>query len=171
MAKQLNTILRLRRDNDYNYRKIASTFIPADGEICLVDTSSGGGLRAVCGDGKTPFGELSYNDTKVIKGIYKDGAFYNKDNEIIPALLTDIYIDISNGGLYYYNGIEYKIISSLPAANAETAGIMKLYDSLGYNTDGTMTQKAITEELNQKVEVYVDEESEETLIFSYDIFN
>ena len=31
----LNAILRLRRDNHYNYAKIKDTFIPANGEICL----------------------------------------------------------------------------------------------------------------------------------------
>jgi hypothetical protein len=51
----INAILRLRRDNDYNYAKIKDTFIPADGEICLVDTARNG-LRAVCGDGVSTFG-------------------------------------------------------------------------------------------------------------------
>jgi hypothetical protein len=55
----INAILRLRRDNDYNYAKIKDTFIPANGEICLVDTARYG-LRAVCGDGVSTFGQLEY---------------------------------------------------------------------------------------------------------------
>jgi hypothetical protein len=55
----LNVVIRLRRDNDYNYKKIKDTFIPENGEICLVDTARDG-LRAVCGDGKTTFGELPF---------------------------------------------------------------------------------------------------------------
>ena len=55
----INAVLRLRRDNDYNYEKIKSSFIPANGEICLVDTSRNG-LCAVCGDGITPFGQLKF---------------------------------------------------------------------------------------------------------------
>lgn len=51
----INAVLRLRRDNDFNYAKIKDTFIPANGEICLVDTARNG-LCAVCGDGVTPFG-------------------------------------------------------------------------------------------------------------------
>lgn len=39
---------------------------------------------------------------------------------------------------------------------------MKLYDSLGENVDGTMTQKAITEELEKKVGASI---SGETIIF------
>lgn len=43
---------------------------------------------------------------------------------------------------------------------------MKLYDTVGTNTDGTMTQKAITDELDDKVEVEINQE-EELLVFSY----
>ena len=39
MNKLFNTIIRLRRDNDYNYAKIKDTFVPAKGEPCLVDTA------------------------------------------------------------------------------------------------------------------------------------
>lgn len=44
---------------------------------------------------------------------------------------------------------------------------MKLYNSTGSNIDGTMSQKAITDELNEKVELTLNQE-EETLIFSWD---
>lgn len=37
---------------------------------------------------------------------------------------------------------------------------MKLYDTVGDNTDGTMTQKAITDELNEKVEIDTDVSNE-----------
>jgi hypothetical protein len=43
--------------------------------------------------------------------------------------------------------------------------VLKLYNEVGYNTDGTMTQKAITEELDTKVELSLKEE-EELIIFS-----
>ena len=55
----INAVLRLRRDNDYNYAKIKDSFIPANGEICLVDTAREG-LRAVCGDGINTFGQLEF---------------------------------------------------------------------------------------------------------------
>lgn len=42
---------------------------------------------------------------------------------------------------------------------------MKLYDSVGQNTDGTMTQKAISDELDDKFEIALNIE-EETIIFS-----
>jgi hypothetical protein len=42
---------------------------------------------------------------------------------------------------------------------------MKLYSTTGANIDGTMTQKAITDELREKVEVTLNT-SEELLIFT-----
>lgn len=168
----LNTIIRLRRDNDYNYAKIKDKFIPASGEICLVDTVKDG-LRAVCGDGKTVFGELKYLDEIIIKGYYFDNKFY-QDKEMtieLPAQTNKIYICIKKVyTLYIYDGIQYHQISgsagALPTATSEVPGIMKLYNTVGNNEDGTMTQKAITDELDDKVEIQLNKD-EELLIFTY----
>ena len=67
----INAILRLRRDNEFNYDKIKNSFVPADGEICLIDTARNG-LRAVCGDGKTTFAELDYLNELIQKGYYNN---------------------------------------------------------------------------------------------------
>ena len=79
MNSVFNGIIRLRRDNDFNYDKIKDTFIPANGEVCLVDTARQG-LRAKVGDGVTVFSELEYSDAQIrsevesiiIRGYYKD---------------------------------------------------------------------------------------------------
>ena len=169
----LNVILRLRRDNDYNYAKIKDSFVPANGEICLVDTARSG-LRAVCGDGKTPFGELDFMDNLFITGYAYNGLFYtDAAHTTLCKTNTNIfYIDIPTSGMYYYDGIEYKEISrsSVPTATMATdttPGIMKLYSTTGQSEDGTMTQKAITDELNEKVEITLNIE-EELIIFSRD---
>lgn len=148
--KQFNAILRLRRDNDYNYKKVENTFIPAKGEICLIDTAQGQ-LKAVCGDGITTFGKLEYFNQLIFKGYYVGGLFF-KDKELteMHKAFTDvIYIDLNTNKLYYFNGEEFCQIggSDIKTATASEAGIMKLYASAGYNEDGTMTQKAITEEI------------------------
>lgn len=168
-----NAIIRLRRDNEINYLKIKDRFIPADGEICLVDTIANG-LRVVCGDGKTTFGELQYLDDFIIKGYFFENNFYEDIEHTIkyPAQVNKIYICKASGySLYIYDDKNYhKIsgegISSLPTANAQTAGVLKLYSTIGFNEDGTMTQKAITEELNEKVEIELNKD-EELLIFTY----
>ena len=63
--------------------------------------------------------------------------------------------------MYYYDGVSYIVINdTLYHATDVVPGIMKLYSSKGNNTDGTMTQKAITNELNKKYEVQVDANDE-----------
>ena len=163
----INAILRLRRDNEFNYDKIKNSFIPADGEICLVDTARDG-LRAVCGDGKTVFGELEYLNELIQKGYYNNGVFY-KDAEMtqqLKAMAIRIYIDLKENEMYHFNGETFiKIGTKVPTATAELPGILKLYTTTGHNEDGTMTQKAITDELDTKVELTLKEE-EELIIFS-----
>lgn len=163
-----NAILRLRRDNDYNYAKIKDKFIPANGEICLVDTAQHG-LQVVCGDGKTPFSQLQYVNTLLVNGYYFENAFYKdkEHTEIIAPIAMKVYVDFSTHALYIFDGIAYVPIGgNVTRANSQTAGIMKLYDTTGDNIDGTMTQRAITDELDDKVEIELNKD-EELLIFTY----
>ena len=60
--KHINAIIQLRRDNDYNFEAVKNTFIPANGEVVLVDTAKDG-LRAKVGDGYSTFAQLQYTDT------------------------------------------------------------------------------------------------------------
>ena len=147
----------LRRDNDYNYRQKENTLIPANNEICLVDVA-GYGLRVKIGDGTSTFAELAYIDepilknidSLVVKGYFYQDAFYAdlQHTELLDALQGRIYIDAVSSKLYFYNGHNYEAQkTNLPNATADIAGIMKLYDQTGYNTDGAMTQRAITDEL------------------------
>ena len=166
----VNAILRLRRDNDYNYAKIKDTFIPANGEICLVDTARYG-LRAVCGDGVSTFGQLEYIGESFQQGYwdYITEKFYKDKNltqEIVDKRENVLYLDIDSSQLYYYTGSQFKLIElNLPTASETVLGVLKLYDSVGDNIDGTMTQRAITEELDTKVELSLKED-EELVIFS-----
>ena len=153
----INAVLRLRKDTEANYAKVKDTFVPANGEVCLVDTDRDG-LRAVCGDGKTPFGQLSYFVDLIQLGYYVSGKFY-KEASGATALLaspTRVYIDIPSGKMYYYEAGYREITVTFPVASATTAGIAKLYDTTGGNTDGSMTQKSITDALNKKAEVSYD---------------
>lgn len=173
----VNAIIRLRRDNDYNYAKIKDTFIPADGEICLVDTARYG-LKAVCGDGVSTFGQLEYIGESFQQGYWDHvtGAFYydkKLTQEIVNKRENVLYLDIDSSQIYYYTGSQFKQIElGLPTASETVLGVLKLYNNTGDNTDGTMTQKAITneleninDELDTKVEVSLKED-EELVIFS-----
>lgn len=162
----VDVVITLRRDNDYNYEKVKDTFIPANGEPILVDTSSTG-LRLKIGNGISTYSQLGYADEFIINGYYYNEKFYSDSNhtELIYGQPNRLYIDLRNSFIYYYDNEKYNRTVNSPIASSSILGIMKLYQTIGFNTDGTMTQKAITEGLNEKFEVNVDA-SEETIIFA-----
>lgn len=174
-TRVIKTIIALRRDNDYNYEKIENTFIPLKGEVCFVDTSDG--LCMKVGDGVTLFSQLDYFnntnnntiDTYIVKGYLNKNNFYTdiEFKNIIKPSNKKIYIDLLSNLIYSYENSNYICISSnIPTATSEISGVMKLYNSTGKNIDGTMTQKAITDELNNKVEISFNDTDSEMVIFS-----
>lgn len=173
-TKTLLTQIKLRRDNDYNYEAKKTTYIPLKGEVCLVDVA-GKGLKAKVGDGVTVWANLPYTDEEIYKAIdalivsgeLVDGVFYTDSTHtsFYEAQGETIYIDTVRSKVYIYNNGYVCLNETLPTASASVAGIVKLYPTTGQNTDGTMTQKAITDKLNTKVEARVDT-SDELLILS-----
>jgi hypothetical protein len=112
MKNKIEVILQLRRDNEYNFEAIKNTFIPANGEVVLIDTAKNG-LRAKVGDGVSTYAQLQFTDedirNAVLHGYLLDGDFYktiNKDGLINP-MINKIFIDDSTHKIYYYNGEEY----------------------------------------------------------------
>ena len=171
MRKTIETVIRLRRDNDYNYEAIKDTFVPANGEVVLVDTSKDG-LRAKIGDGVSTYNQLQFTDedirNTVQQGYFDNGEFYKDVTQqtIAKKMINKIYIDKNSRKIYYFNGNEYlPIQANLSTASKDMPGLVKLYETTGQNTDGTMTQKSITDELNKKVTTEVDA-ANELLIFS-----
>ena len=77
MSKILSASICLRRDNEFNYDKVKDTFIPLNGEICLVDTSYG--IKAKIGNGFNSYGSLPWIEEQALLGIVIQG--YLKDNE------------------------------------------------------------------------------------------
>ena len=59
--KILNVVIKLRRETEEFYDKVKDTFIPLNGEVCLVE-SINYGLRDKVGDGKTLWKDLPYSD-------------------------------------------------------------------------------------------------------------
>ena len=156
----IKTIIKLRRNNLYNYEKYQDSFIPADGELCLVDTPKSG-LRVKCGDGVSTFSELDYVDTILYKGYLFDGVFYKDAQHTQPyeENINRIYVDLAKAKLYIYDNGAYQSVSTdTPYATVEVPGIMKLYKSTGQNEDGTMTQKSITDEIDKKMSAEVEGE-------------
>ena len=82
-------------------------------------------------------------------------------------MINKIYIEDSTRKIFYYNGEEYKNIqTTLTNATDVEAGLVKLYSTTGQNVDGTMTQKAITDELDLRYKASIDDD-DELLIFTF----
>lgn len=168
----LNATIQLRRDNDYNFKKVENFFVPANGEVVLVDTAKDG-LRAKVGDGYSTFAQLQYTDADlrnpVLHGYYYNSGFYQDAMHTIPMarMMNKIYIDDSVRKVYYFDGTNYICIQDhLVNATSDIPGIVKLYNETGYNIDGTMTQKAITDELDLRYKADIDSNNE-LLVFSF----
>lgn len=171
--RQIDAIISLRRDSETNFDKIKDTFIPANGEVVLVDTIDNG-LRAKIGDGISTFAILPYTDEKilndintvVIRGYYLNNTFFTDSTYTVELSreLNKIYIDNNSKVVYFYDGVQYiPINDTLPTASDVIAGISKLYQDGGNNIDGSMSQKAVTDGV-QSISFILDENEDECLI-------
>lgn len=175
MEKTIKTTIKLRRDTINNYAS-HGTHIPLKGEVCIVDPTATASwaksknIRIKIGDGVKSFNDLPYLDEEnysVKRGYYSEGNIYEDithEKKIEPSVDT-LYIDLHSGNIYYYDEVDSSLKANkvaIPTASATEPGIMKLYDSLGSNEDGTMTQKAITDAIDE-IMLVVDEDDEEEL--------
>lgn len=171
--KTINSIIRLRRDNDYNFESIKNNFIPAKGEIVFVDTATSG-LRIKVGDGITTYANLAYIDknmynTGIIQGYLYNNKFYSSASHENELAIEEnkIYLDLEEGKIYYYFNNHFILVNNNNFHNASDVepGIMKIYDTKGNNVDGTITQRLFTSEIEKKYSVSIDEQDKELLIF------
>lgn len=82
-------------------------------------------------------------------------------------MINKIYIEDSTRKIYFFDGTNYiNIQESLVTATAQMPGVVKLYGETGQNVDGTMTQKAITDELDLRYKASIDS-GNELLVFSF----
>ena len=117
--KKFNVILRLRRDNYFNY-DTKPDFVPKSGEICLVDTARNG-LRAKVGDGTTRYADLPFDFGNLIwHGHFNsEGQFiYNEEGLSAEPSVNAVYIDTVTYGIYCYDGEKYIKLNSIPTACA-----------------------------------------------------
>ena len=82
-------------------------------------------------------------------------------------MINKIYIDDNARKIYFYDGTQYvPIQDTFVIATANTPGMVRLYSTTGQNVDGTMTQKAITDELDLRYKATIDSDNE-LLVFSF----
>ena len=104
-------------------------------------------IRENASDELEVFGIIEQNDgvaTKVWTGTYAEYiAIPTKDQDTIYNITDDA---LPGGTIVPGNGLSYDSTTMVLSANDATSsvkGVMKLYDTVGTNTDGTMTQSAV----------------------------
>ena len=119
-------------------------------------------------DESIPQSKIKFSNGGLIcHGYFHDGKFYttNEYKEALVGYDYKLYIDIPSTFIYEYKPATKKFeqINKAPLADSVVPGVMRLYGALGSQTDGTINQKAITDELNKKFTVKAGDD--ETIIF------
>ena len=144
--KQMNAVLRLRKDSENNFSR--SNIILQNGEVAIISTPFNG-TKVKIGDGQHRFNELSYDTFGLLVEGFKnsDTEFVYSDNStIVDPQSHLLFLDRNTGFMFYWNNIQekYLYVNKNEIATSETAGIAKIYDNIrGQNTDGSVTQAAL----------------------------
>ena len=163
--KVLSTVIQLRRGTEAQWEAIKNEFVPAAGEPCVtLDGDNAGQIKI--GDGVTPYSALAYagdNNNVVLLGYYLNSKFYTDSTYTVELEKSEskLYIDKNAHVVYIWNGENYIPLS--PEATETVAGMMKLYQTYGNNTDGTMSQKVITDGVNA-IKLELDKQDKECLV-------
>lgn len=171
MKDSIITSIQLKRGNqEVLERSLVGDKKPARGEpVWEIDTN-----RLKIGDGINNYIDLDYltgqsdESPLVITGYYYNNGFWEEPEHLnlLPRYVTKVYYDIPTGQIYYYaaDGFYHRLVQAVQV-DSSLPGLVKLYSTVGPNIDGTMTQKAITDELDKKVELSLEEAGEECVIF------
>lgn len=143
---------------EYNYTYCPNTFVAIDDYYSLKYNYGAPGSWYIKTNDGSPI---------VIKGTtYQSGEVFlfttNEGGTIIDAGMPPSAGQYQGAWRFAYYGTwstdgitgwtpQYKIENTLPIANETTFGIAKLYNTTGQNTDGSMTQKSITDILDSKL--------------------
>ena len=125
--------------------------------------------RLKIGDGEKDYKDLPYLDESdiVLEGYYdKNNDVFWKDelyNNPYPRYIGKIYKDLKTGFYYYLKDNKYIVM--LGVASSTDYGVSKLYQTMGQNTDGSVSQKGMTDAINNIASV---EEVKELLTIKSD---
>lgn len=171
MANNTITSIQFKRGNKSALERVlVDANKPSKGEpIWEIDTN-----KLKIGDGLNNYLDLPYltgeseESNLVITGYYYSNGFYEEPEHInvLPRYTTKLYFDISTSQIYYYSidSLYHRLVQTVQV-DSNLPGLIKLYSTTGEHIDGTMTQKAITAELNKKVELSLDEVGSECVTF------
>ena len=111
----------------------------------------------------------SGTSTPIIWGYLYEGKFYEdaEHTKELDKTKNVLYSDIDTDKVYLYNDVEFLPISSndVDPASPTVAGIAKLYNSQGQNTDGSIHQKFVTESFDD-LDFEIDPNDPECLVLN-----
>lgn len=114
-----------------------------------------------------PINKVDWENAIIVKGYYYQDEFYvnaTHTEKYVPYEYK-LYVDIPSSIIYIYNGTDFiPSVRNSPNATSELAGIMKLYQETGQNIDGTISQKIITDSINERFKV-TDDAANEMITF------
>lgn len=108
---------------------------------------------------------VQYTDEKVAPLATQDQLLENYKKSVIALQVDGTTVTYYTGDGQAHTFETQDTNTTYQLATDEVSGITKLYAVTGSAEDGTMTQKAITDELNKKVGASVDEQTG-TLVFT-----
>lgn len=110
------------------------------------------------GDGYTDYKDLPYIDYSgdiVLEGYYdkENDVFWKEELHInpYPRYIDKIYRDLKSSLYYYLRNNIYTLM--IEVASSTTYGVSKLYETTGQNIDGGISQKGLTDALNDLTSV------------------
>lgn len=148
--------------NKYGVVKLGTGVVTSDDGSITIDFES-------FADGVIPQSKIKFSNGGIIsRGYLHEGKFYTSTDykESIVGYDYKLYIDIPSTFVYEYNPTTEKFeqINKAPLATSVIPGVMKLYGAPGDQTDGTMTQKSISEEIGKKFTITKGDD--ESIIFT-----
>lgn len=119
-------------------------------------------------DNSIPIEKVQWENAIIVRGYLYNGEFYQDEEYKIKYVPYEykVYVDINSSTIYIWNGENYiSAIANVPFASDTLPGILKLYQTIGAKTDGAISQKIVTDELNLRFKISTNS-AEETIIFS-----
>ena len=134
---RVNTRIQHKHDLECNWNQ--ATFVPFVGELIIYDTevdAAGNSVVAVVNGISKKAYEHAGRTSPYTYERFKVGDGINKPKDLPFISMTPE---------------ERSKLSGISSATAATSGLTKLYTGTGSNTDGTMTQSAITNTINNLI--------------------
>lgn len=119
----------------------SSSLVPLKGEVCIYSDQR----KIKIGDGTTAIGNLAFANLtpEEVQQLIDASKHTHSNKSVLDATTASFTTELLNK------------LNGIATGTSSTSGLTKLYTTTGTATDGTMTQNAITTQLNNKTSVTI----------------